>query len=131
MKKESQNNKYLTFFKALLIEVVATAAFIFLFALVMYFTEMGFEYSAVFATVSAAVGCFFGGFYAAKKIGQKGLLNGAIIGIITFAIITLISLIVDDGALTVNTLFHFIIFMLSAIIGGVIGVNKGQNKKYI
>ncbi len=131
MKKEAQNNKSSVFLKAILLETVVTAIFIFIFAVIMYLGEIGFEYSAVFGTVSVAAGCFAGGFYAAKKIGQKGLINGAIIGIITFGIVTLISLIVDDGAITFNTLFHLIIFMLSAIIGGIIGVNKREKRNYI
>lgn len=130
MKKEAEN-KYSVFIKAFIIEAIITAVGVLVFAVIMYFLDAGYEYSAVFATVSLAIGCFFGAFYAAKKFGQKGLLNGAIVGIITFAIILVVSLIVDKGAVTVNTLFHLIIFMLSSVIGGVLGVNKAQNKKYI
>ena len=130
MKKEAEN-KYSIFIKAFIIEALITAVGVIVFAVVMYFLEAGYEYSAVFATVSLAVGCFFGAFYAARKFKQKGLVNGAIIGIITFAIVLFVSLIVDKGSLTVNSLFHLIIFMLSSVIGGIIGVNKSQNKKYI
>ena len=130
MKKEAEN-KYSVFIKAFIIEAIITAVGVLVFAVIMYFLDAGYEYSAVFATVSLAIGCFLGSFYAAKKFGQKGLLNGAIVGIITFAIILVVSLIVDKGAVTVNTLFHLIIFMLSSVIGGVLGVNKAQNKKYI
>lgn len=130
MKKEAEN-KYSVFIKGFIIEALITAVGVLTFAVVMYFLEAGYEYSAVFATVSLAIGCFFGAFFAAKKLGQKGLLNGAIVGIITFATILVISLIVDKGAVTVNTLFHLIIFMLSSVIGGIVGVNKAHNKKYI
>lgn len=131
MKKESKNDSYKIFIKAFILEIIVTAVFIFVFAAIMYFLEAGFEYSAVFATISIALGCLAAAFYAAKKIGKKGMLSGLIIGGITFLLVTIISLIVDSGSITINTLFHLIIMLLSSVIGGVLGVNKGQNKKYI
>jgi len=134
MKKEfgeKGTNNYITYLKSLIIEVIVTAFFITLFAFVLFFTEAGFEYAPVLGTVSIAAGSFAAAFYAAKKIGEKGFLSGIIVGAITFLIVTVISLIFDSGSVTVNTLFHFIIIMLSSIIGGIIGVNKGKNRKYI
>ena len=52
-------------------------------------------------------------------------------GIVTFAVVTLVSLIVDDGGFTQNTIFHFVIIMLASLIGAILGVNKTSNKKYI
>ena len=60
-----------------------------------------------------------------------GVYIGFIIGISTFLIITIISLIINDTALSINTLFHFIIIVLSSLIGGIFGVNKDKNKKII
>lgn len=134
MKKELNDkgiNKYLIFLKGFIIETVVAALFIAIFAFVMYYLEAGYTYAPVFATASIAAGCLAAAFYAAKKIGNKGFLTGLTVGGITFLIVTIVALIVDSGAVTVNTLFHFIIIMLSSLIGGVLGVNKGQNKKYI
>lgn len=134
MKKEiyeKNKNKYFVYFKGFILEILVTALFIFLFAFVMYFTESGFKYAPIFATVSIALGSFAASFYTAKKIGSRGFIVGLIIGGITFLIITLVSLIVDEGAVTVNTLFHLIIIMLSSLIGGIMGVNNSRNKKYI
>ena len=111
--------------------VITTALFILLFSLFMYISQMGYEYATVFATVSLAAGTFASAFYAAKKIGKKGFLTGLIVGGITFLLVTVVSLIVDNGSVTSNTLFHFIIIMLSSLIGGIIGVNRAVNKKYI
>lgn len=117
--------------KTVLFGVLTTALFILLFSVFMYLSQMGYEYATVFATVSLAAGTFISAFYAAKKIGEKGFLTGIIVGGITFLLVTVVSLIVDNGSVTSNTLFHFIIIMLSSLIGGIIGVNRAVNKKYI
>lgn len=118
-------------FRAVVSFVVATAISILIFAVVMYFTESGFEYTAIFGTVCVAFGILISAFLTAKKIGKKGFLVGLITSITVFILVTLISLIIDKGAPTVNTLFHLIIYTLSGLIGGILGVNKGNNKKYI
>ncbi len=117
--------------KTVILGVVTTSIFILLFSVFMYLSQMGYEYATVFATVALATGTFVSAFYAAKKIGNKGFLTGIIVGLITFLTVTVISLIVDKGSITSNTLFHFIIIMLSALIGGIMGVNRAANKKYI
>lgn len=135
MKKDfkDKNSAYdrLTLIKAFIIELAVAAGCIFLFAVVMYFAETGFRYAPVFATGSAAAGSLAGAFFAARKTERRGWLTGLIIGTATFLILTLVSLIINHGGLTQNTLFRFIIVMLASLIGGVIGVNKGNNHKYI
>ena len=122
---------YLCYVKGLAAVVIVTALFIVLFAFIMYLSGGAAKYAAVFATLSAAFGGFAGAFITAKSMGSGGWLAGAVIGGITFVLITLISLILNRGGLTLNTLFHFIIIMLASLIGGITGVNKGKSHKYI
>lgn len=131
MKKENEGSKLAIPIGAGILAILVTAAFMAIFAVVMYIAQIGSEYSPVLATVSLAAGTFAAAFYAARKIGKRGLFTGLITGGIIFILITLISLIVDKGGITYNTLFHFIIIMLSALIGGVMGVNKKANRNYI
>ena len=122
---------YLSYIFGFIIGVVVTAVFILFFALVMYLSGAAFKYAPVFATVSVAIGCFAVAFFTAKKQGSRGLLVGAVTGGIAFILITFVSLIVNSGGVTLNTLFHFIIIMLSSLIGGILGVNKANSHKYI
>ena len=122
---------YLNYILGFAIGVFITAVFITLFAIIMYLSGAAFKYAPVFATVSVAIGSLSAAFFTAKRQGSHGLIVGALIGGITFILITLISLIINRGGVTLNTLFHFIIIMLSSLIGGVIGVNKGKSHKYI
>lgn len=122
---------YLNYILGFSIGVITALVFIALFALVMYLSGAAFKYAPVFATLSVGAGCFAAAFFTAKRQGKRGLLVGAVIGGITFILITLISLIINSGGVTLNTLFHFIILMLSSLIGGIAGVNKGKSHKYI
>ncbi len=134
MKKDYEKKSVFNYglvIKTVLINILATAIFVLIFSVVMYLTQTGYEYATVFATVSLATGALVSAYYAAKKVGKKGFLVGLLVGGITFLTITLISLFVDKGGITINTLFHFIIIMLSALIGGISGVNKAGKQKYI
>lgn len=123
--------KYTIYIKGIIIGLLATAFCIMLFALIMLLFETGMAFASPFATISVAAGAFLAALYTSRKIGDKGYLNGFAIGIVTFGIITLVSLIVSKDGLTLNTLFHFIIIVLSSIIGGITGVNWRKNRKYI
>ena len=88
-------------------------------------------YSVIFATVSVAFGCFAAAYFTAYKNKCKGLLTGLVVGFTAFTVILIISLVADKGSVSLNTLFHFIIFILSSVVGGVMGVNKADNRRYI
>ncbi|MBQ3546982.1 MAG: TIGR04086 family membrane protein [Clostridia bacterium] len=122
---------YIFLLKVLIIEVLTTVAAMFLFATILYFLEGGYQYSPLFATISLGIGTMAASLYAAKKVGQRGMLVGSIIGGVTFILITLLSLMASKDIFTVNTLFKLIIVMLLSLIGGVLGVNSKQNQKYI
>ena len=126
----SKNDLLILSVKTAVLEIATTVIFICLFSAIMYFMNLNKNLSPVLATVSIAAGSLAASFYAAKKIGNRGYATGLAVGIITFVIITLISFIVDDGAITFNTLFHLVIIMLSSLIGGILGVNK-KGKSYI
>lgn len=122
---------YINYIKALILGIAVTAGFIALFSGVCCFASVGLKYAAVFATVSAAAGAFTSAWFLARKTGAKGWLIGLAVGFAAFAVITLASLIINRGAVTGNTLFHLVIIILSAMIGGVLGVNKGINNNYL
>lgn len=101
------------------------------FAAAIYFLNLDRTYSVPLSTVSLALGSLLAAYSVARKSESKGYLIGTIVGLISFALVTVISLIINKTGLTINTLFHFIIIVLSSAIGGIIGVNKGKNKKLI
>ena len=110
-----------------IIGLVVSLVAMLIFATVLLLFDIDRAYATPFATVSVGVGSFFASKIASCKIGDKGYLTGLIVGMITFVLITAVSLILGNG-LSLNTLFHFVIIMLASVSGGILGVNKKQKK---
>ena len=128
--KIDNNNKKHAYIKGGILGVLSSLAAMLIFAAILLIFNIERKYSAPFATISVAVGCYIASSFTAKKIGDKGYIIGLILGSAVFIVITLISLFWGNG-LSINTLFHFIIIMLSSLVGGITGVNKDKHKKYI
>ncbi len=129
-KKSVTQNRYMLYVKGIAAGLIVTAVFIILFSLIMLLLDLNYKFAAPFATVSVAAGSFAAAYITARALGSKGYLVGIAVGIIVFVIITLIALAVNKSGVTNNTLFHFIIIILSSVLGGILGVNK-KSKKYI
>ncbi len=127
--KKGNSNKKSAYIMGGIIGVVITLVSMLVFSVILLLFDIDRAYAAPFATISISVGSFVTSFITAKKTGEKGYLTGIIIGSVVFIVITLFSLIMGNN-LSLNTLFHFIIIMLSSIVGGIMGVNK-KSKKYI
>lgn len=75
------------------------------------------------------LGALFGGFLAAKKTGARGLISGALTGLVFFAALFLIGAVmrvVGNGGLA------FLKLLLSVVcgsLGGVFGVNSGKRAR--
>ena len=116
--------------KALLLFAAVFAAAVMFFALIMYIFAAGFKYSALFATLSAASGAFAAAFYLSGKNGSRGWLTGAAVGGIVFCVLTLISLMINRGGLTVSFGKITITSIACALILGIItNVILGRKKK--
>lgn len=130
MGKEGSNSLYKLILKTIVLEIIIAAAFIGLFSFLMYFADLDSNYASLLGTLSVAFSILITSFLLAIKVKKRGFLIGFIIGISNFVLIFLISLVINGGGITYNTLFHLIIFVLSGLIGGILGVNKTSNKKY-
>jgi putative membrane protein (TIGR04086 family) len=117
--------------KASLVFLISSAVAVFLFAVGMYFLEGGFEYSPLFATISVAVGCLLASLFLGIKIQKNGILIGLAVGGAVFVILTLVTLLVNKGAVNIHILLRLVILMLSSMIGAIIGVNRNTQQKYI
>lgn len=117
--------------KIFLVFLLISTAMVFVFAAVIYFLEGGYEYSPLFATISVAVGCFAAAFVAGLKLKRKGILIGFAVGFSAFMLITLAALLVNSSAIGLHTLLRLFIMLLCAFIGGVLGVNRNTEPKYI
>ena len=131
MKNESTGGiaeKVVVYLISIVLGFIAMSVFMLIFAAVSVALDVSDKLATPFASVSAAAGALASAFLASKKLRSMGLINGLVCGGIMFFVVAAVALIISDGGLTLNTLFNFIIIMLSALIGGVWGVNQGPKK---
>jgi len=88
-------------------------------------------FSTVISGICLGIGSLFGGFLTAKKIRRGGIIHGAICGLVIAGLILIVSLFVGPASISVIGLSHFIIAVLSAAIGGVLGINASSKRKLI
>ena len=128
-----ENNEKLgpIFIKGIILGVFVNMILLLIFAAIILLADIDRALAQPLSSIALGAGGFAAAFYSAKKIGGKGYLIGLLIGICTFVAVTLIGLIINKGGLTVASLFRFIIAFLASVIGGIMGVNRKHNKKYI
>ncbi len=117
--------------KTALFHLLSDVAAIFMFAVAMYFLEGGYEFSPLFGTLALSVGCLISALYLGNKLGEKGIIIGAAIGVATFVPITLISLLVNHSSVSIHLLLRLVIMILASLIGAIIGVNRKSSEKLV
>lgn len=113
---------------SVLLGFVVSFLIMLLFAVLATGADISEEYASPMACISAAAGGLAAAFCASRLLGSKGMINGLVCGSTMFIIIKAVALAMDDGGLTLNTLFHFVVLLLAAMIGGIWGVNSGRKK---
>ncbi len=83
------------------------------------------------SNVCLAIGSAVGGYVCALTHRTKGLIMGALVGLIMFLIITVIALIANGISLTINTPIRFAVMTMLSAAGGVVGVNRSSKRKMI
>lgn len=130
--KKTYKGKKSTAIKGTVIGVAVTFVTMLLLSAVMLIFNISENFAVPFATISVALGSFSAAFYTARKVGNKGYLIGIIVGLVSFAAVLLVSLLVSKQSIGVNTLFHLVIILISSMIGGILGINSlVKSKKYI
>lgn len=111
---------------------LATILIIFvIIALLMSFGIFPLSAAPAAVSVSIAIGSFFAGFSAAKKLAKNGLIIGALTGGALFLLFSVIGLAAFKSAPGSSTLIRLIIFVISAAIGGIIGVGNSGKRKIV
>lgn len=131
MKTQEKVNTWALFLVAVIRFVFVTAALIFIFAAAINYLDVPLAYAPILATISVGLGGFSAANYISKRLGRRGAVTGFLAGVVIFAIITLVALFGNKGAVTMNTAFHFVIIVLCSVIGGILGVNKKSKKEFI
>lgn len=88
------------------------------------FTNMSGESIAMATSVITTASAAFGGFYASKKIQEKGLLYGILVGLLYIVCLMVVVFLAKDSfEFEITSIYKVLLTSLAGGIGGVLGVN--------
>ena len=114
--------------KGSLLSIIVSAIFLIVFAMLLTYTSL--SENTITPVVLAIVGLsiLLGSYLSTKKINKKGILNGAMVGIIYMLILYIISSVIFmDFSINASSIIMIVCGIIAGIIGGIVGVNT--NKK--
>lgn len=106
------------------IGALCAAAIIFAMAAVLAIGNIPAALVMPLATAALTLGGFAAGIAAAKMNKSRGIVCGAVAGIILFLIVWVSGSMIGEGAFGAVTAIKAGIIILAAAFGGIIGVNK-------
>ena len=117
--------------KPIVFGVLISLAFIFIMTCViclalLFFPSVPYSAMPYIMLAADAVGCFIGAWFAASRIGSRGLVNGLICSGAVFILMLIAGFISDSGTLTLVTPLKLAVMLLFGALGGIKGVNRKE-----
>ena len=108
----------------LIIGAACAALFMLLFSFLLTVNSIPDSMTGAFGYISMAIAAFAAGFCATLLIKSKGLLNGAIMGVLFFVLHTIVSFAAGSGSVfSVKMLIFLVVEVALATLGGILSVN--------
>jgi len=123
--EESISRSFFNIIKGVIISIIATLIFLFVFSIILAYTNLSESFIPPVIIVVTAISIFIGSSIGNIKMKKNGLINGALIGGIYLLSIYLLSGVISQNfSLTIQSIIIIIAGMLCGMFGGIIGVNK-------
>jgi len=113
--------KYLKSFLFILISILLLSILI---GTLSYFNILGTNVVKIFEIIAIIISMIIGGIYLGKNSDKKGFLEGIKIGIAMIIILFIFGYLAFDKSFSISSLFFYIIILISAILGSILGINK-------
>lgn len=107
---------------------VVAALFSLIFSLILKFSSVQEGQLSLIITVISFISLFIGGFVAGGRGKEKGWLLGGLTGILYTVINFLFQFFGYDSVFNMEQIIYYICFMLTAVMGGILGVNMMGNR---
>ena len=120
-------NHYLSLrlLKGLGIALLASLMGIFIFSIILMYTNLSEATIPIVIIVISFISILLGATISTRKISQRGMLSGGIIGGTYVALLYLTSSIVGPGfTMNMYTVIMLIAGVIAGLIGGILGVNS-------
>jgi len=96
----------------------------FISTLFNYINLFGNTFINVLKVIIPIISLFVGGFVIGKRTGKKGWLEGLKLSLIFLAFLTIFNYLALDSSISLKTVIYYIILVIAATFGSMIGVNK-------
>lgn len=124
VKVEKNNTIFTKIVKGLAISFCITLISIFIFSIILTYTNISESIIPVVITGLTCISIFVGSLVSTKKINKNGMINGGVIGGIYVIALYVISSFLNTGFyVNVYTAFMLVLGIIAGIIGGIIGIN--------
>lgn len=125
---EKDNNKdeknFSNILKGSIISIIITLVFLVIFSLVIANTNVKESTIIPGIIIISAMSLLIGSIISTLKVSKKGLLNGALVGVIYIIILYIISSFVNQNfEINVKCLIMIVTSIIMGMIGGIIGIN--------
>lgn len=122
-KKITKDNK-INIIKGSVISILLTIIFLTLYAILLCYTTISEDTIIPVVIVISGISILIGSSVSARKLKEKGMLNGGLIGLIYVLFIYILSSsILMNFQINSNSIIMIIIGVVTGMIGGIIGIN--------
>ncbi len=111
-------------FKSLLLAYGITVVFIFIFSLLLTFTNLSESKVPLLNALIMVVAIAAGSIYGARNIKEKGYIVGGVIGIIYYLILILLNFLFLNSFSLMFSITRLVISFIAGAVGGMIGINS-------
>ena len=124
VRNKSENSQLKVFLQLQLFAIVIYVLFFIAGSLISLTADISLKYDYIVTLVLFSASSFLVGFFTGVKLRQNGLIMGIIYSLPLNVILIVISLILNDFALSFNMLISLLVLTTFSGIGGVLAVNK-------
>ena len=118
------NPNFFRILKGSIFAIIISLIFLCIYAILLTYTNVQENTMIPVVIIISGISILIGSSISSLKIKRKGMLNGAIVGLIYMLSIYVMSSIFLTGfSLNINTIIMILVGVITGIIGGIIGVN--------
>lgn len=123
MKKQGDRIFAASILLGLSVGIGSTAVLTLIFAAVITAAPASLRASGALATAALVLGSFLSGFFSAFKHRKKGMLTGAVTGLIYYIVLVALSLLLLRSVTSSSVFIKLAVITVSSSLGGIFGVN--------
>ena len=121
---KEKNKNIINVIKGAIIAIILSLIFLTIYAAVLSFTNVSENTMVPVVLVITGISILIGSSMSSISIKKKGLMNGALVGLIYAITLYILSSIFGAGfSIELNSIIMIIVSIITGMIGGIIGVN--------